>query len=251
MVCRGSLLFHSLIQSCVGLQAPLSPSSPPHSALLPGPPSASSSVLLVLPSPRVSLSSWAWLGWAVTSSQRLETRGSLTRLGSREPGGAGAAAGAPSMPGSREGERLSGLCDRLELTVFWMEGPSVGRLASWWNTFLFLKCRVWQRDKTHPGPPYHGVRQVGVSIKLILYQVVQHLKEEEDQLVVGFVGEKEPGRGECLDQVEELAGGRHGEALDVGRDVGQDGQQTLEQGLEPLVTRGDDLRDMSRVSRGS
>ena len=74
-----------------------------------------------------------------------------------------------------------------------------------------------------------------------MYQIVQHFEKEEHQLVVVLVGEEEPGGGEGLDQVQELAGGRHGEGLDVGRDVGQDGQQTLEQGLEPLVTGGDDL----------
>ena len=45
----------------------------------------------------------------------------------------------------------------------------------------------------------------------------------------------------CLNEVEELAGCRHGESLEVGGDVGEDGQQTLEQGLEPLVAGGDDL----------
>ena len=91
--------------------------------------------------------------------------------------------------------------------------------------------------------PYHCVRQVGVAIKLILHQIVQHLKEEEHQLMVGLVGEQEPGCGECLDQVKELAGGCHGECLEVGRDVGEDGQQALKQGLQPLVTSGDDLRN--------
>ena len=45
----------------------------------------------------------------------------------------------------------------------------------------------------------------------------------------------------CLNEVEELAGCRHGESLEVGGDVGEDGQQALEQGLEPLVAGGDDL----------
>ena len=60
--------------------------------------------------------------------------------------------------------------------------------------------------------------------------------------MVGPVGQEEPGGGERLDQVEELAGSRHGEGLYVGRDVGQDGQQTLEQGLQPLMARGDNLQ---------
>ena len=91
--------------------------------------------------------------------------------------------------------------------------------------------------------PYHCVRQVGVAIKLILHQIVQHLKEEEHQLMVGLVCKQEPGRGECLNQVKQLAGGRHGEGLDVGRNVGKDGQQAFKQGLQPLVTSGDDLRN--------
>ena len=45
----------------------------------------------------------------------------------------------------------------------------------------------------------------------------------------------------CLNEVEELARCRHGESLEVGGDVGEDGQQALEQGLEPLVAGGDDL----------
>ena len=90
--------------------------------------------------------------------------------------------------------------------------------------------------------PYHCVRQVGVAIKLILHQIVQHLKEEEHQLMVSLVCKQEPGRGECLNQVKQLAGGRHGEGLDVGRDVGKDGQQTLEQRLQPLMARGDNLQ---------
>ena len=89
--------------------------------------------------------------------------------------------------------------------------------------------------------PYHCVGQVGVAVKLVLHQIVQHLKQEEHQLVVGLVGEQEPGRGERLDQVKELAGGRHGEGLNVGRDVGKDGQQALKQGLQPLVSSCDDL----------
>ena len=57
----------------------------------------------------------------------------------------------------------------------------------------------------HVPLPDHRVGQVGVSVKLVLYQVVQHLQEEEHQLVVCLVGEQEPGRGERLDQVEQLA----------------------------------------------
>ena len=59
--------------------------------------------------------------------------------------------------------------------------------------------------------------------------------------MVGLVGEQKPWRGKGFDQVKKLAGGRHGEGLDVGRDVGEDGQQALKQGLQPLVSSGDDL----------
>lgn len=81
----------------------------------------------------VSLSSWRWLGWADTPSVRLEMRGRLPRLARSVPGSAGAAGWEPSMLRSSSAElaRVSGFLDRLELTVFWMEGPSVGRLASW------------------------------------------------------------------------------------------------------------------------
>jgi hypothetical protein len=41
--------------------------------------------------------------------------------------------------------------------------------------------------------------------------------------------------------VEELASCDHGHGLDVGRHVAEDGQETVEQRLETLVTGGDDL----------
>ena len=39
---------------------------------------------------------------------------------------------------------------------------------------------------------------------------------------------------EGLQQVHQLDGGDHGHGLDVGRDVAQDGQQAVEERLQPL-----------------
>lgn len=41
--------------------------------------------------------------------------------------------------------------------------------------------------------------------------------------------------------MDQLASRDHGHGLDVGRDVAQDGQQAVEEGLETLVSGGDDL----------
>ena len=49
--------------------------------------------------------------------------------------------------------------------------------------------------------PDDCVHQVGVAIELILDEIVQHLQEEEYQIVVGRVGDEEPWCGEGLDQV--------------------------------------------------
>ena len=35
--------------------------------------------------------------------------------------------------------------------------------------------------------PYHSVGKVGVAIKLILDQIVQHLQQKEHQFVIGLV----------------------------------------------------------------
>ncbi len=44
-----------------------------------------------------------------------------------------------------------------------------------------------------------------------------------------------------LHEVDELAGCRHGHGLDVGGDVAQDGQQAVEEGLQPMVSARDNL----------
>ena len=41
--------------------------------------------------------------------------------------------------------------------------------------------------------------------------------------------------------MEQLAGRDHGHGLDVGGHVAEDGQEAIEEGLETLVTRGNDL----------
>ena len=57
--------------------------------------------------------------------------------------------------------------------------------------------------------PYHCIHKVGVSIELVLDDVVQKLQQENHQIVVGGVGHQKPGGGEGLDEMEQLAGGRH------------------------------------------
>ncbi len=44
-----------------------------------------------------------------------------------------------------------------------------------------------------------------------------------------------------LHEVNKLAGCRHGHGLDVGGDVAQDGQQAVEEGLQPVVSARDNL----------
>jgi hypothetical protein len=44
-----------------------------------------------------------------------------------------------------------------------------------------------------------------------------------------------------LHEVNKLAGSRHGHGLDVGGDVAQDGQQAVEEGLQPVVSASDNL----------
>ena len=78
------------------------------------------------------------------------------------------------------------------------------------------------------------VDEVCVAVELVLDDVVEDLEEEEDEVVVGRRGEEEPGRGKGLEQVEQLAGRDHRHRLDVGRDVAQDGQQAVEERLQPL-----------------
>ena len=79
------------------------------------------------------------------------------------------------------------------------------------------------------------VHEVGVAVELVLDDVVEDLEEEEDQMVVGGRGEEEPGSGEGLQEMEQLAGRDHGHGLDVGGDVAQDGQQAVEERLQSLA----------------
>ena len=73
----------------------------------------------------------------------------------------------------------------------------------------------------HPGSPHPQGQARGLgrrlTIKLVLNDVVEDFQEEEDQVVVLRGGEEEPGGGEGLQQVQQLVGGHHGQALEVGR----------------------------------
>lgn len=60
----------------------------------------------------------------------------------------------------------------------------------------------------------------GLTIKLILDDVVEDLQEEEDQVMVLGGGEEEPGCGEGLQEVEQLVSCHHGQTLQVGRNCG-------------------------------
>ena len=75
--------------------------------------------------------------------------------------------------------------------------------------------------------PYHCVHQVGVTVKLVLDDVVQHLKQEEHQVVVGLVRQQEPGSGECFHKMNQLAGCCHGHGLQVWRYVAEDGEEAV------------------------
>lgn len=55
-----------------------------------------------------------------------------------------------------------------------------------------------------------SVDKVGIAIKLILDDVVEHFEEKKHQVVVGWVGEQEPGSAEGLQKVEQFAGTHHG-----------------------------------------
>lgn len=56
-----------------------------------------------------------------------------------------------------------------------------------------------------------------LTIKLVLDNVVEDLQKEEDQMVVLRCREEEPGGREGLEQMQELVGSHHGQALEVGR----------------------------------
>ena len=78
---------------------------------------------------------------------------------------------------------------------------------------------------------YDRVDEVGVAVELVLDDVVEHLEQEEDQVVVGGRGEQEPRGREGLEEMEQLAGRHHAHRLDVGRHVAQDCQQAIEERL--------------------
>ena len=81
----------------------------------------------------------------------------------------------------------------------------------------------WEGVLAHCPPriPRHQGRAGGLgrrlTIKLVLNDVVEDFQEEEDQVVVLRGGEEEPGGGEGLQQVQQLVGSHHGQALEVGR----------------------------------
>ncbi len=50
-----------------------------------------------------------------------------------------------------------------------------------------------------------------------------------------------------LHEVNKLAGCRHGHGLDVGGDVAKDGQQAVEEGLQPMVSASDNLRKEGKL----
>lgn len=54
-----------------------------------------------------------------------------------------------------------------------------------------------------------------LTIKLILDDVVEDFQQIEGQVVVLGQGEQEPGGGEGLQQVEQLVGRHHGQALEI------------------------------------
>lgn len=125
------------------------------------------------------------------------------------------------------------------------------------------------------------------TIKLVLDYIIESLEEEEDKVVVLGGGEEEPAGGEGLQQVEQFVGSHHGEALQVRRHCKTEdtsrrvlhnemisasvavsrlgrrmalqrltihnyGEKAVEQGLETLVARGDDLmKHLRNQSSGS
>ncbi len=86
-----------------------------------------------------------------------------------------------------------------------------------------------------------GVHEIGIAVKLVLDDVVEDLQEEEDQVVVAGVAEEEPGRAEGLQQVEHFGGRHHGQRLQVGADVDEDGEEAVEEWLQARVAGGDQL----------
>ena len=75
--------------------------------------------------------------------------------------------------------------------------------------------------------PDHGVHQVVVSVKLVLDNVVQHLKQEKHQMMISLIGNKEPGCGECFNKMDQFASSSHRHGFDIGRYVAQDGEEAV------------------------
>lgn len=120
--------------------------------------------------------------------------------------------------------------------AFWMDAVSDGRLASWWKTLRFrmmaytrLELPVRQIEEQTSSRfwcllGWDGVD--GLTIKLILDDVVEDLQEEEDQVMLLGGGEEEPGSGEGLQEVEQLGSRYHGQTLQVGRNCGAQKKKT-------------------------
>lgn len=54
-----------------------------------------------------------------------------------------------------------------------------------------------------------------LTIELILDDVVEDLQQEENQVMVLVGGEEEAGRGKSLQEVQQLVGCDHGQALQI------------------------------------
>ena len=61
------------------------------------------------------------------------------------------------------------------------------------------------------------VNEVGIAIKLILDDIVEHFQEEKDQMVVRRIGEQKPRSAESFQKVQKLTGCHHGHRFDVRR----------------------------------
>ena len=70
-----------------------------------------------------------------------------------------------------------------------------------------------------------------LTIELILHDVVEDFKKEENQVMIGGIGVKKPRSREGFEEMEELSGRHHRKRFDVRRNVDDDCQKTVEQGL--------------------
>ena len=85
------------------------------------------------------------------------------------------------------------------------------------------------------------VDEIGVAVKLILDDIVEHFQKEKNQMVIGRIGKQEPGCAEGLQKVQKLASCHHRHGFDVRGDVAQNGEQAIKQWLQSLMASGDDL----------